>query len=429
MALAGDHAHSEGDSWREIASQAYLYTLAVAAVGVLYLFPPHFDTRIGTCISVALVALFLVLMERPVKTAATTVAPLTAILAASGVVFGAWMMVLAAIAIIAVHLRLRSARTHEKLNVGAMLAQIAMGIFSTYSVLIVWHACTTLTQRTPLPAHPILNLLGIVAVGLVSQTVNNSMAYVVYAIHNRPFNISQLLRTGVVASIYAYLLVAVYSFGGILATTIFYVVVAQIKVVQDVLGVTAQLHKLEKAQAQALGLVRDLIKLTDVPDIEFASEVQNIAQMMGRRVGMQKKEVELLGLAAELHELGKARIPARVRVGTTLNNKEQGQKKTYTRWGGLMVRAADALLPTQIADWIEFHGENYDGTGYPRGLQGENIPLASRIISVARDYVLLLTGYDNAQPVEKEKALALLREGSGKRYDPRLVELLYDLVS
>ena len=429
MALAGDHARTEGDSWREIASQAYLYTLAVAAVATLYLFPPHFDTRLGTLISVALVALFLVLMERPVKTAATTVAPLTAILAASGVVFGAWMMVLASIAIIAVHFRLRNTRTHEKLNVAAMLAQIAMGVFSTYSVLVVWHACSALTQKSPLPLHALLNLLGIVAVGLVSQTVNNTMAYVLYAIQNRPFNISQLLRTGVVASIYAYLLVAVYSFGGILATTIFYVVVAQIKVVQDVLGITAQLHKLEKAQAQALGLARDLIKLTDTPGIEFASEVQNIAQMMGRRVGMQKKDVDLLGLAAELHELGKARIPARVRVGTDLNNKEQAQKKTYTRWGGLMVRAADALLPSQIADWIEFHGENYDGTGYPRGLKGEDIPLASRIISVARDYVLLLTGYDNASPADKEKALALLREGSGKRYDPRLVELLYDLVS
>ncbi len=86
------------------------------------------------------------------------------------------------------------------------------------------------------------------------------------------------------------------------------------------------------------------------------------------------------------------------------------------------------LLPNQIADWIEFHGEHFDGAGYPRGLKGEDIPLASRIITVARDYVRYLTGYDGADAMEKEKALALLREGSGTLYDPRLVSLLSDVV-
>jgi response regulator RpfG family c-di-GMP phosphodiesterase len=195
------------------------------------------------------------------------------------------------------------------------------------------------------------------------------------------------------------------------------------------LGITLQLHRLEKARDQAYGLVRDLIRLTDVENVEFSSEVQNIAQMMGRRLGMSKKDVDLLGLAAELHEMGKSRIPARVRTGSHLNPKEIAQRNTYTRWGGLMVRAADALLPGQIADWIEFHGEHYDGSGYPRGLKGDDIPAASRIIAVAREYVRLLTGYDGAQIVDKEKALALLRESSGTLYDPRMVKLLNDIVS
>jgi putative two-component system response regulator len=94
-----------------------------------------------------------------------------------------------------------------------------------------------------------------------------------------------------------------------------------------------------------------------------------------------------------------------------------------------MIRAADAVMPSRIADWIEFQGEHYDGTGYPRGLSAEDIPLASRIIAVARDYIRLLTGYDGVQALDKEKALALLREGSGTLYDPRVVTLLYELVS
>jgi hypothetical protein len=430
VALAGDHAHTQADSWRDTAAQIYLYFLAALAFALVYFFPPHFDLRLGTIVSVAIVALFLIAMERPVKTAATTVAPLTAILAASGVVFGAWMMVLAVVAVVTVQLRMRGNRSvPEKISTAALVGQAGVGVFSTYGVLGVWHAFTTLAALSPSYLHALINLFGVIAAGLVSQTINNLLAYVVYAIHSRPFVISQLLRTGIVASIYAYLLVATYSFGGIIATTIFYVVVAQIKVIQDVLGITAQLHKLERAQAQAQGLARDMIRLTDAENVEFASEVQNIAQMMGRRLGMPKKEVELLGLAAELHEMGKSHIPARIRLSTSLNNKELAQRKTYTRWGGLMVRAADALLPNQIADWIEFHGEHFDGTGYPRGLSGEDIPLASRIIMVAHDYVRFLTGYDGTHAVEKEKALTLLREGSGTLYDPRLVALLYELVS
>ena len=264
--------------------------------------------------------------------------------------------------------------------------------------------------------------------GLAWQTASNVTAYVYYLINGRPFALTQLLRTGVIASVYAYLLVATYRFGGLLTTSIFYIVVAQIRVVQDVLGITTQLHKLEKAQAQAQGLVRDLTHFTDTENLEFASEVQNISQMLGRRLGMSKRDIDLLGLAAELHEIGKSHIPARIRNRAPSNPKEASQKRAYARWGGLMVRAADALLPNQIADWIEFHGERFDGAGYPRGLKGEDIPLASRIITVARDYVRFLTGYDGADAMEKEKALALLREGSGTLYDPRLVSLLSDVV-
>jgi len=137
----------------------------------------------------------------------------------------------------------------------------------------------------------------------------------------------------------------------------------------------------------------------------------------------------LLGLAAELHEIGKSHLPARLRNGAVLNAKESALRKTYSRWGGLMVRAADGLLPAQIADWIEFHGEHFDGTGYPRGLKADSIPLQSRVIAVARDYVRFLTGYDGVDAMDKEKALVLLREGSGTLYDPRLVNLLYELVS
>jgi HD domain len=387
--------------------------------------------RWTTIISVAIVGAFLIIMERPTVTAAvTTMAPLTAIMAASAVVFGSWTIVLYPLAWLAVRWRMAASGDWWKHEFFAgTLGQVGIAIISAYFTLQVWHGANYLIELAPKVLQNPLNLVGVIVAGIACQTANNLLAYPWYLIKGRPFGMSQLLRTGVVASIYAYLLVAMYKFGGLVATTVFYIVVAQIKVAQDVLGITMQLHKLEKARDQAQGLVRDLIRLTDAANVEFASEVQNISQMMGRRVGMSKKDLELLGLAAELHEIGKSRLPARVRSGVNLNPKEVAQLKTYTRWGGLMIRAADALLPAQIADWIEFHGEHYDGTGYPRGLKAEDIPIQSRIISVAHDYVRMLTGYEGSPVMEKEEALRLLRDSSGTLYDPRIVKLLDEAVS
>ena len=430
MALAGDHAQVESQSWRNVASFVYLYGLAAAAFAILFFFPLHLDLHLGTVIPVLLVAVFLVAMERPTVTAVTTVAPLTAIIAASAVVFGDWVVILAVTAVLAVRVRIADnvAKTRELLS-PSTFGQVGCAIISSYGVLETLRLVNELLRIAPHFLGAFVMLLGIVAAGLAWQTINNLFVKLHYGLRGKQFVLTQLIRTGVVASIYAYLLVATYKFGGLMATAIFYVVVAQIKVVQDVLGITSQLHKLERAQAQAQGLVLDLIRFTDAEHVEFSREVQNIAQMLARHVGMSKRDTEYLSLAAQLHEMGKSHLPARIRYNSDVNAKEIAQRKTYSRWGGLMVRAADALLPNQIADWIEFHGEHFDGSGYPRGLKGEDIPLASRIITVARDYVRFLTGYDGAEAVDKEKALSLLREGSGTLYDPRLVKLLYELVS
>ena len=429
--MAGDHAQERTETWRAIATQIYAFGLTGISILLIWIFPPHFDLRITTIVQVILVAAFLVVMERPVRTPAVTmVAPLTAIISASGVIFGSWTIVLAVTAWAAVRLRfLLKEGGLPSILAPATLGQTATAVISSYALLGAWHLVTQILSITPSFLISLVNLLGIVAVGLVFQTANNVTAYVYYLINGRPFAVTQLIRTGVIASIYAYLLVATYKFGGLLTTGIFYVIVAQIRVVQDIIGVTTQLHKLEKAQAQARGLVRDLARFTDTETVDFASEVQNISQMMGRHLGMSSRDLDLLGLAAELHEIANSHIPARIRNRPGSNAKEEAQKNTYTRWGGLMIRAADALLPHQIADWIEFHGEHFDGTGYPRGLKGQDIPLPSRIIAVARDYVRSLTGYDGVDPMEKEKALSLLRERSGTLFDPRLVALLNELVS
>ncbi|MDQ2817393.1 MAG: HD domain-containing protein [Candidatus Eremiobacteraeota bacterium] len=425
MAVAGNPAGVASENRRGLARQAYYVLLGVAGVCLLVRFPPHFDLRASTIVSVVVVAAFLVVSEWPHRATGKTTASLTAVIGACAVLFGTWTLVLALLAVTALRLRARQNQTVvTELFSTAYAGQLGLIVIATYCMLGVWHGTTSLVGIvSPAFAMP-LTLLGIIAVGLVWQAVNNLAAALAFTLAGVPAAFGQLFRVGIVASIYSYLLVALYSFGGIVAAALFYIVVASTRILQDVVGITARLEMLDQAKAQGRHLVRDLIRLTDVGHVQFASEVRNISEMVARRLGMAKAEVELVGLAAELHELGKCRLPATVRQDIGLNPGQQASHRSYSRLGGIMVRNFDALLPAQIADWIEFHSEDFGGGGYPRGLAGEAIPLPARIIRLARDYVRLLTGHDGESVLRKDKALASLRERCPSVYDPDLVDLL-----
>jgi hypothetical protein len=418
------------NSWRDAALQLYYGLLGLAAIVLLVLYPPHFTLRLDILIPVAIVALFLASSEWPVESAGKVLAPTTAVLAASAVVFGWWTVALAVISWTAIRLRLASNRSVvRRILSSAFFGQLGISVITAYMTVASWLWISTLIKLLSPTYHTLATLFAVAFVGFVWQTLNNLLASVCYLLIGNRVSLIQLLRPGVLASIYAYLLVAIYGFGGITAAAIFYIVVARAKIIQDIVGTTKDLQRYHVAKRQAHDLVLDLIHLTDTEEVEFSSEVQYIAQMLARHLGMPSHRVSLLGLAARLHEIGKSRLPPKLRRDVELNASEKARYITYSRFGGIMVRGCDALLPREIANWIEFHGEHFDGTGYPRGLKGDEIPVESRIIAIARDYIRFLTGHDGVDAAPKEKALALLQEGSGTRYDPSLVDLLVGVVS
>jgi|SRR5579872_647423 len=415
-------AHTE--RWRFVATRAFYVLLAASGAALLLAFPPTFDTRIGTVFAVIIVSAFVVFAERSQTAAGSTVAPLTAIMAASAVTLGAWAIVIGAIAVSTIQIRrLRDGDIAPAAAPFALGCQIGAATISSYAMLAIWSLFRELIGRWPI-AEPAIFFVGVICVGIAWQSSTNILVALGSRIMGSRFPVLALVRPGIVASLYAYMLVAMYNFGGILATALFYIVVAQINFVQQTLGTSVKLLKLERAQEQATTLARDLSHLLEAESVEFGREVRNIAQSMARSLSMSRREVSMVGLAAELHEIGKCRIPYRMRTNLGLSEAEIAQYMSYPRIGAVMVRSSDALLPREIADWIEFHREHFDGAGGPRGLRGDAIPLASRIIAISRAYVAMLTGYDGTEMVNKETALARLNAGGGALYDPGLVDLL-----
>jgi hypothetical protein len=398
--------------------------LALAGIALVATYPPTFDLRAGTIVSVAIVAAFLIFVERSQTAAGSTVAPLTAIMTASAVTFGPWALVVGLVAAVTIQVhRLRIGNISGPSAPFLIACQAGAATISTYAMLATWTGVQDLIALWPAGAWE-LSFVGVVAVGIAWQTSFNLMVAFDAKIGSSSFPVLALVRPGLVASLYAYMLIAMYNFGGIFATALFYVVVAQFGLIEQTLGTTVRLLKLDRAQEQATTLARDFSHLLDAENVEFGSEVQNIAQMIARNLGMSRREVTMVGLAAELHEIGKCRLPVRVRTNVGLNQAELAQYLSYPRLGAVMIRSSDALLPREIADWIEFHREHFDGNGGPRGLRGDAIPIASRIIAIARHYVAMLTGYDGVEVTPKETALARLAAGGGALYDPELVGLL-----
>jgi hypothetical protein len=430
VALAEDHTQVQTERWRSVALTIFLISAGAIGFLMLFLIPPQFDWRPVTLASVAFIAVFLAMTQRPTQAAGKSYAPLTAVVAASAVVFGYWTIVIVLVSFAAIRLRLgpRESAIGELFS-SRSFGQAGVGIAACYGMIAAWNGTVALETIAPVWLAPVLTLIGIVLVGIVWQISQHGFAQISYSFTRQGVFSLQFVRLGVFASLYGYLLVAMYDFGGVLTAALFYVLVAQTRFVQDILGVAKRLQQLEHARTQATSIVRDVMRFTDAPDVQFTGEVENISQMLARHMGLSRKDIADIGLAAELHEIGKSRLPARLRWGKKSNSAEESQRRTYSRLGAIMLRNADAVVDPEIADYIEYHTEHFDGTGYPKGLAGEAIPHASRIIAVARAYVCLLTGYDGGAPMQKEEALRRLHQDSGTLFDPRLVDLLTGLVS
>jgi len=132
--------------------------------------------------------------------------------------------------------------------------------------------------------------------------------------------------------------------------------------------------------------------------------------------------------SAPLHDVGKIAIKDSVlQKPASLTSKEFDQMKYHAIIGGDIF----AFLEEKIPDWefahiagqiAKYHHEKYDGTGYPTGLKGEEIPLVARIMSIVDVYDALTSRRPYKEPYSHEKAMALIVEGSGTQFDPHLVE-------
>ena len=156
---------------------------------------------------------------------------------------------------------------------------------------------------------------------------------------------------------------------------------------------------------------------------EHSWRVAELAVEIAERLGWPEAQKELLRMAAILHDVGKVTVPDHVlRKREPLTEREWEAIKRSPVRGAEMVARIQGL--EEIIPWIRHSHERFDGSGYPSGLSGEDIPAACRAIHVADAFDAMVSGRPYRPAVSPDEALAELRLHAGTQFDPECVERL-----
>jgi len=160
---------------------------------------------------------------------------------------------------------------------------------------------------------------------------------------------------------------------------------------------------------------------------EHAVRMKKMALKLGRALKLKENKLSELSLLSTLHDIGKIAITDEILLKKEkLTEKEWEIIKKHPEVGYNIASSSPQLMP--IADAILSHHEWWNGTGYPRGLKGEEIPLTSRIITIVDAYDVMTHDRAYKKAVSKEEAIKELKRCAGTQFDPDLVEIFINIV-
>ncbi len=166
------------------------------------------------------------------------------------------------------------------------------------------------------------------------------------------------------------------------------------------------------------------LKSYDDYTFHHSLSVAVLAVAIGQRLGFSSEQLNRLGMCAMMHDIGKTAIPVEIiRKASKLDMGEMSLIKTHSTAGFEYLKKA-GVGDEELWQAVLGHHEKMDGTGYPQGLKGEEIPLWSRIISVADVYDALTSNRPYRRPMEPADAIEYIMGGAGSSFDFDVVQAL-----
>lgn len=181
-----------------------------------------------------------------------------------------------------------------------------------------------------------------------------------------------------------------------------------------------------------LELLNRLARVAEYRDDDSGQHIYRVAWLsarLARGLNRPPDELEALYVAAPLHDVGKVAVPDRILLKPgPLTSGEHRIMRTHTIVGGQMLGGSSFPYVRTAAEIALTHHERWDGSGYPRGLVGEDIPLVGRLVAVADvlDALVSPRPYKDAWPLDR--ALAEIESQRGRHFDPAIVDVLLAII-
>ncbi len=188
-------------------------------------------------------------------------------------------------------------------------------------------------------------------------------------------------------------------------------------------------EKLHHGQSSRQAVVQTLMKALEARDFITEGHTDRLEELvvsLALSLGLAESRMSDLQLLAQFHDIGKVGIPDHILFKPSpLTDKEYAVMQRHSEIGHRIAQSAPDLAP--IADWILKHHEFWDGSGYPLGLKGEDIPLECRILGIADAYDAMTSKRPYRKALSHDRAIAELKKCAGKQFDPRLVNVFVNV--
>jgi HD-GYP domain-containing protein (c-di-GMP phosphodiesterase class II) len=188
--------------------------------------------------------------------------------------------------------------------------------------------------------------------------------------------------------------------------------------------------KYAETRAMFLGTVSALSQAIDAKDgftRGHADRVSRIAGAIAREMGLSERLIEEIELAGMLHDIGKIGVEDQILMKPArLDPHEQELMRRHPIYGASILEPSESLRP--LVPLVLHHHENFDGSGYPEGRKGDDIPLGSRIIIVADAYEAMTSDRIYRKAIGHERAMEQLNRYKGIQFDPQVVRALDTLI-
>lgn len=186
-------------------------------------------------------------------------------------------------------------------------------------------------------------------------------------------------------------------------------------------------HEVERMQKELLYVVSESVEARSKETGGHVRRVAHLCELLSIKLALPTSFIEAIRLAAPLHDLGKIAIPEKIlHKPGKLDDDEWEVMKTHAEIGGELLEKSNASVSKLASRLARYHHENWDGSGYPEGLSGKDIPIEARIMAISDVFDALGSRRCYKQKWSNEEIKQFIIEQQGKKFDPCIVDIFID---